>query len=413
MLHSPAFRRLQGKTQLFPGWESDFFRNRLTHSLEVAQVAKSIALRLNATHSYFQDFPIDTDLVETAALAHDLGHPPFGHNGEQALNRCMKNHGGFEGNAQTLRILSRLEKRHADAENDQSNTKAADSRVGLNLTHRSLAAVIKYDRVIPNTLDDDETVKGYFDTESQLVGEIKQSVIGDCQSKRPLRTIECQIMDFADDIAYSTYDLEDALKAGFITPMRMISAVSDERIMKRLLEKPQLRSLKGDEIRTAVVDMWLDQGLADLDSLGFRAGPTLIGDARDLALLMAQSDEAARELSDDGAIRTPFTSELINTCVENIYVEKIDHHVPALSLIGMERAVLNRVEILKHLTYELIIQSPRLITTEYRGAGIVTEIFAALSRSGGERLLPDDYRTLLDTLRTNFDIGSSATLWLG
>ena len=81
LLHSPAFRRLQGKTQLFPSVESDFFRNRLTHSLEVAQIAKSIALRLNDSH--FKDDQIDTDLVETAALAHDLGHPPFGHNGER------------------------------------------------------------------------------------------------------------------------------------------------------------------------------------------------------------------------------------------------------------------------------------------------------------------------------------------
>ena len=111
LLHSPAFRRLQGKTQLFPSMEHDFFRNRLTHSLEVAQIAKSIALRLNDRYGYFRAYPIDTDLVETAALAHDLGHPPFGHNGERALDDCMKERGGFEGNAQSLRILSKLGKK--------------------------------------------------------------------------------------------------------------------------------------------------------------------------------------------------------------------------------------------------------------------------------------------------------------
>ena len=95
LLHCPSFRRLQGKTQLFPGIESDFFRNRLTHSLEVAQVAKAIALRLNHEHDYFQQYPIDLDLIETAALAHDLGHPPFGHTGEKALDDCMKEKGGF------------------------------------------------------------------------------------------------------------------------------------------------------------------------------------------------------------------------------------------------------------------------------------------------------------------------------
>src|ERR1044072_2799677 len=103
LIHSPAFRRLQGKTQLFPGTESDFFRNRLTHSMEVAQIAKGIALNLNS-EEFFRDNPLNTDLVELAALAHDLGHPPFGHNGEYALDERMREHGGFEGKAQTLPI---------------------------------------------------------------------------------------------------------------------------------------------------------------------------------------------------------------------------------------------------------------------------------------------------------------------
>ena len=114
LLHCPAFRRLQGKTQLFPGAESDFFRNRLTHSLEVAQIAKSITLRINSVHPCFWDDPIDVDLVETAALAHDLGHPPFGHNGERAARHVYAQKGGFEGNAQTLRILARLEKKERE-----------------------------------------------------------------------------------------------------------------------------------------------------------------------------------------------------------------------------------------------------------------------------------------------------------
>jgi dGTPase len=90
LVHSPAFRRLQGKTQLFPGFESDFFRNRLTHSIEVAQVAKAIALYLNSKEPSLKGDPIDPDIVEFAALAHDLGHPPFGHNGESALDACMR-----------------------------------------------------------------------------------------------------------------------------------------------------------------------------------------------------------------------------------------------------------------------------------------------------------------------------------
>jgi dGTPase len=113
LIHSPSFRRLQGKTQVFPGHESDFYRNRLTHSLEVAQIAKSIAIRLNAVAEPFRPrgTKIEPDIVEFAGLAHDLGHPPFGHNGEEALDECMRDHGGFEGNAQSLRIVSRLEKK--------------------------------------------------------------------------------------------------------------------------------------------------------------------------------------------------------------------------------------------------------------------------------------------------------------
>ncbi|UIL26860.1 dNTP triphosphohydrolase [Rhizobium leguminosarum] len=111
IIHSASFRRLQGKTQVFPGHESDFFRNRLTHSLEVAQIAEGIADRLNEVFAdKLGDKKIDSRLCAAAGLVHDIGHPPFGHNGERALDDKMKLYGGFEGNAQTLRILSRLEK---------------------------------------------------------------------------------------------------------------------------------------------------------------------------------------------------------------------------------------------------------------------------------------------------------------
>ena len=108
VLHSPSFRRLQNKTQLFPSQESDFFRNRLTHSLEVSQIAKSIALKLKSENPGLNIVP---EVCEIAGLVHDIGHPPFGHNGEAALDECMLNCGGFEGNAQTLRVLTRLEKK--------------------------------------------------------------------------------------------------------------------------------------------------------------------------------------------------------------------------------------------------------------------------------------------------------------
>src|SRR5262249_18001559 len=145
LTHSPAFRRLQGKTQLFPGIESDYFRNRLTHSLEVGQIAKSIAIRLNALVPELSKAPINPDLVEFAGWCHDLGHPPFGHQGEIALDDMMLTEGGFEGNAQTLRIIGRLEKRQHSCDHPSGIASSGnDSRPGLNLTARSIAAVLKY-----------------------------------------------------------------------------------------------------------------------------------------------------------------------------------------------------------------------------------------------------------------------------
>jgi dGTPase len=262
LIHSPSFRRLQGKTQVFAGSESDFFRNRLTHSLEVAQIAKSIAIRLNATSPFFKrrSDKIEPDIVEFAALAHDLGHPPFGHNGEVALDEQMADYGGFEGNAQALRIISKLEKKTTSSlVNGRIRSFALsgeDLRSGLNLTYRSLASVLKYDRVIPERAGDrekpNEVMKGYYHDAEDLVAEIKRHVIGSEEVDGPFKTIECSIMDIADDIAYSTYDLEGIFKSGFLSPMRLLS-LDDEvyenvadtirgRINKQYSDDPEMIS---------------------------------------------------------------------------------------------------------------------------------------------------------------------------
>ena len=396
MLHSSSFRRLQGKTQLFPGVESDFFRNRLTHSLEVAQIAKSIALRLNHCNNYFsqEGNHIDLDLVETAALAHDLGHPPFGHNGERALNVCMQEQSGFEGNAQSLRILTRLERK----EHPQSN-----ERVGLNLTHRTLAAVLKYDKCIPiKRTGNASLVKGYYDSEKELVARIKRSILGaNVDSDRKFKTIECQIMDLADDIAYSTYDVEDALKAGFVTPIGMILAVLDERMLRSVMERmriegrefPQYRR----ELRQCMIQLWLER-MFDPESLGFDASKIDPLNGTHLALLAAVLERKSKRFNDDGLVRTSFTSDLVNEYVAGVNVVRIDEEVPALSSIELKPNLQQRVELLKHITYGLVVQDPSLATVEYRGYEIVKEIFNALSGEGGERLLPDDYHKFMSHL---------------
>jgi dGTPase len=239
LIHSPAFRRLQGKAQLFPCQESDFYRNRMSHSLEVAQIAKSVAIKLNDQHDYFKKENINTDLVEFAGLAHDLGHPPFGHNGEAELDQQMLEYGGFEGNAQTLRILSRLEKKQTTdypqvAATPRPIIDGVDCRRGLNLTFRSLASILKYDKEIPRNEDarrkinsEKHAFKGYGFLEHDLVEQIRMNVAGG-SVRAPIKTIECSIMDIADDIAYSTYDLEDAFKGGFLSPLSIL-AMPDEQ----------------------------------------------------------------------------------------------------------------------------------------------------------------------------------------
>ena len=387
LLHCPAFRRLQGKTQLFPGAESDFFRNRLTHSLEVAQIAKSIALRINSVHPYFQKDPINLDLVETAALAHDLGHPPFGHNGERALDKCMRKKGGFEGNAQTLRILARLEKKELEAEEPEDARGSEEVRVGLNLTYRTLAAVLKYDKRIPRRrCAKADLVKGYYESERKLVEKIKEKVCGVRHGVESgaFKTVECQIMDIADDIAYSTYDLEDALKTRFVSPMLMISALSSQEIVGAVMEETDLSQ---DRIGQHVTKIWLSH-------LGEVAGlEESVSNVKALDVA-AYVHEIFESLAQEGTYRTAVTSGLVNEYVEGVDVILDESH-PALSVVTLNDQLRERVGVVKNLTYQLVVNSPNLKTVEYRGGRIVKAIFKALSKPDGDLLLPEDYREQL------------------
>jgi dGTPase len=403
LIHSAAFRRLQGKTQLFPGNESDFFRNRLTHSLEVAQIAKGIALKINGENDFFNNQEIDVDIVETAGLVHDLGHPPFGHNGEMALDDCMKQFGGFEGNAQTLRILACLEKKEMYEECPNGITQSGkDKRAGLNLTYRMLAAAVKYDNKIPlRRTKDVGLVKGYYSSEAGLVQNIKDNILGEFGHKRKLKTIECHIMDVADDIAYSTYDLEDSLKAGFLTPLGMFAA--DAKLFFCIAEKVS-KSIGAKFTADDVVDTLLDifSGIFSLPK-DLSAKTLSCGDKNDLALLVTQISKISQQLGTSGYLRTRFTSDLVNEFIGGIEVD-LDTECPPLSSVYLREDIFRKVEVLKHYTYEATIMSPRLKVVQHRGYEIVSTIFKALDGKSdsmeGYLLLPDDFRVVYEAVKT-------------
>lgn len=396
LIHSPAFRRLQGKTQLYPGHESDFFRNRLTHSLEVAQIAKGIAQKLNHDDEFLKENKIDCDLVEFASLAHDLGHPPFGHNGEHALDDCMKRWGGFEGNAQTLRILAVAEKKETkDGSLDGVTSGGEDNRIGLNLTFRSLASILKYDNEIPvSRQNKDKLVKGYYCTEKSLVSEIRQAIAPGYPPNLALKTIECQIMDIADDIAYSTYDLEDGLKGGFVNPLMLLSiARTDTELLQRVTDKVKKECLdaKSEDVLSAIAYTFR----RDIDG----CTEQLEGEPK-----ISPLDEykLSRLIASNGYSRSALTSSLVDSFINSITIT-IDHDRPALSKVTMEPKIKLQVESLKHLNYEVTIMSPRLKLVEYRGYEIVRTIFKALTEDDGHLLLPQDARESHQRLRKSAD----------
>ncbi|WP_181175645.1 dGTP triphosphohydrolase [Mesorhizobium sp. B2-3-4] len=412
LIHSPSFRRLQGKTQLFPSHESDFFRNRLTHSLEVAQIAKSVAIRINSTNPFFSKNPINVDLVEFAGLAHDLGHPPFGHNGEATLDQLMLEHGGFEGNAQTLRLLSRIEKkatteypaisaypRSVDA------TASKDLRLGLNLTYRSLASILKYDRSIQETLtarqqanNDKKPVKGYYASEQSLISAIKANVAPGYSGD--FKTVECAIMDVADDIAYSTYDLEDAFKAEFLSPLIMISKddAFKERIAKKVksnLDEKYKASPESDRIFDV---SHVNDILAELFYPLFKPDDATLKRLLDgvtpeeaAFLLSAQTADRSQRLGQVGYFRTSFTSDLVGRFIRKIEVEP-NPDFPSMSAVSLNISTFKYVETLKHFAFELLISSPMLKIAEKRGDQIIRTLFKCFIDD--RALLPNDWRNL-------------------
>lgn len=271
IIHSAAFRRLQSKTQIFGLGDSDFYRTRLTHSLEVSQISAAIVnnikRRPDKEIKAVQNILPDATLISAIGLAHDLGHPPFGHGGEAALNCCMNGFGGFEGNGQTLRILSKLEK--------------FSEYSGLNPTRRLLLGILKYPvnysqlrspsielelkKNVENQMwkfpkELSKPPKCYLDSEKDVVewmlkpfgdadkdiftahseGEYNEERKIKEHSKTKFKTLDASIMELADDISYGVHDLEDAIELGLITEKKFFKVVKDkygENCVQDLIKK--------------------------------------------------------------------------------------------------------------------------------------------------------------------------------
>src|SRR5919107_4409261 len=232
VLHSAGFRRLATKTQVHTAGSDDFLRTRLTHSLEVAQIAREMGARLGC----------DPDVVDTAGLAHDIGHPPFGHNGEAALDAVAQPCGGFEGNAQTLRVLTRLEAKVEGA--------------GLNLTRASLDATCKY----PWPRRAGNRKFGVYADDLPVFEWLRRhSPAGD------RRCLEAQVMDWADDVAYSVHDVEDGIHGGYLSLRALLDDAAERAALcadvaaTYSTETPEtlehaLDDLLADEVVAAVAD---------------------------------------------------------------------------------------------------------------------------------------------------------------
>ncbi len=284
LVHSAALRRLSAKTQVLAPGSDDFVRTRLTHSLEVAQIGREFGEALGC----------NADVVDTACLAHDLGHPPFGHNGEAALDGLARDIGGFEGNAQTLRILTRLEAKR---------THPDGTPAGLNLTRASLDAATKY----PWRRGESpyRTAKfGAYADDAAAFDWLRDGADPD----RPC--VEAQVMDWSDDVAYSVHDVEDAVASGRLD-VRALRSPADTDPVLAVAEETYADGLTADQLGAAL-DRLLGSGLLPVAYDGSRAGLASLKDMTSglIGRLAGAAERATRASYGPGAL-TRFAADVV------------------------------------------------------------------------------------------------------
>ncbi len=366
ILHSAAFRRLQAKTQIHETGANDFHRTRLTHSLEVAQIGSGILAQLESRQPQFAALLPSASLIESLCLAHDIGHPPFGHGGEAALNYVMRNHGGFEGNAQTFRIVTQLEPY------TQSH--------GMNLSRRTLLGLMKYPALfsqvrcqrLPEAVSHQRQLKakqwipakGIYDCDiadfdwvmeplsqqdKALFCSVEEgSVSPHMHKKTRFMSLDCSIMNLADDIAYGVHDLEDAIVLGKVNWQQWQKSAA-----------VQLAECG---------DPWFKVNIKQISDMLFCGEHYLRKDAI-------------------GAI--------VNTLLTNVNIQPVPSVEFEKELLRynayLEPNLANALNVLKQFVSDYVIQIPEVQIVEYKGQQIIMDLFEALS-SDPERLLPQATR---------------------
>ncbi|QFU22928.1 deoxyguanosinetriphosphate triphosphohydrolase family protein [Shewanella eurypsychrophilus] len=360
ILHSAAFRRLQAKTQVLGVGMNDFYRTRLTHSLEVSQIGTGIRAQLKQKQPQLDHLFDSMSLIESICLAHDIGHPPFGHGGEVALNYMMRNHGGFEGNGQTFRILTGLE--------------PYTEFFGMNLCRRTLLGILKYPGLHSQLYQASNTaevqnirqlkpsqwppVKGIFDDDIEILDWVLQplsladkkrflsfhAIDGQQHKRTKYKSLDCSIMELADDIAYAVHDLEDAIVMGIVNPVQWQTDVADKLVNSK--------------------DNWIRDEFCSIGTKLFSNKHHL---RKDAIGTLVNGFVTAIDIQQD----TEFEEELLR------YNAGLDDNFSAA------------LEVLKQFVFKYVIRKPEIQMLEYKGQQIVMELFEAFE-SDPERLLPNN-----------------------
>ena len=406
IIHSSAFRRMRNKTQVFGVFTLDYYRTRLTHSLEVSQIARAITSILNKKYG----LNIDADLVEAVSLAHDIGHPPFGHLGESIINEELKKATGgkfgFEANAQNIRILNFLEKKFYDSKNNKI--------YGINPSMKTIDGILKYK--IPYSLSD-KNKRFIYDNDIFILEKLhgkdfinylkKYSIfLNDAKNKETKeiffefsRCIECQILNAADDIAYATHDIEDGVES------KLIDISGHFKVNKYLKESGLFGKDAVNKISAQVDNFFFN--LRDIFKISESKESGLIPDADGY-------DKSMRHIKVKTDLKE-FFSNYISKFILNIDLEErrsgiakqkrsnlildipidLNDDSYKYSLIW-KNGVNLEINALKQISYRLVMENREILLNRYKAENIIRKLFSVFSDGDNIKLYPDDFQELYE-----------------